>query len=418
VLISTQLPKLLGVAGSHGGSFFARCADVAHHVGETNLTALALGVAALLALGAGKRWLPNRPVALFVVALGIAGASWFDLHARGVKTLGVVPQGLPVPGLPAVAWEELNELLPLAMACFLLGAVESAAIGRMFASRHGYTFDANRELLGLASANLAAGLGQGFPVSGGMSQSLVNEAGGARTPLSGLFASLLMLVVVLTCASVLKDLPQPVLAAIVLFAVGGLLKVEALRRMWRFDRSECLVALLVVAGLLTSGILRGVLIGAVVSLLLVMRRSARPRVAELGQVPGTDVFADHERHPENMPVPGILVLRLEGPLIYFNCRHVEDRVREFALARPGLQLVVLNLGMTTQLDLAGCEFLEQMYRVLHRHAVALRLAEMHGPMRDTIRRFGGDADFGPIGQNQTVASVLAAWRASADAAKA
>src|SRR5262249_10315560 len=113
-----------------------------------------------------------------------------------------------------------------------------------------YTFDANRELLGLAAANLASGLGRGFPVSGGMSQSLVNEAGGAKSPLSGLFAALIVLIVVLTCAGLLRDLPQPVLAAIVLVAVTGLLKVDALKHLWRFDRSEFLVAMIVLAGVL------------------------------------------------------------------------------------------------------------------------------------------------------------------------
>lgn len=411
VLISTQLPKLLGVAGSHGGSFFARCTHVVEHVPETNGTALLLGLAALAALLAGKRWLANRPVAVVVVAAGIVATALFDLPALGVKTLGAVPEGLPVPGLPAVGYGELNELLPLAFACFLLAAVESAAIGRMFAARHGYTFDANRELLGLAVANLAAGLGRGFPVSGGLSQSLVNEAGGAKSSLSGLVAALLVLLVVLTCAGLLRDLPQPVLAAIVLVAVTGLLKIDALKQLWRFDRGEFGVAMLVVVGVLASGILRGVLIGAVVSVLMLLRRAAHPRVAELGRVPDTDVFADHERHPENAPEPGVTVLRVEGPLLYFNARHVQDRVLAAADARPGTQLFVLHLGMTVHIDLAGCELITHLHAALQRRGITLRLAEVHGRLRDVLRRFGWSAEMGPIGQNQSVAAVLAGWRA-------
>jgi sulfate permease, SulP family len=412
VLISTQLPKLLGVAGSHGGGFFARCAHVVHHVPETNFVALALGVAALLALVAGKRWLANRPVAVVVVVAGVVATALFDLPAHGVKTLGAVPEGLPVPGLPAIGYSEWNELLPLALACFLLGAVESAAIGRMFAARHGYSFDANRELLGLAAANLAAGLGRGFPVSGGMSQSLVNEAGGAKSSLSGLFAALLVLLVVLTCAGLLRDLPQPVLAAIVLVAVTGLLKIEALKQLWRFDRSEFLVAMVVLAGVLASGILRGVMIGAIVSLLLLVRRAASPRVAELGRVPGTDVFADHERHPENVPETGVAVLRVEGPLLYFNSRHVQDQVLAAAEQRPGTQLLVLHLGMTAHIDLAGCELLAHLHTALQRRGIVLRLAEVRGRLRDVLRRFGWSAEQGPIGQNQSVRAVLAEWRAA------
>lgn len=410
VLISTQVPKLFGFSGGHGGSFFERCAQIIHHLPETNGVALLLGLAALAALLAGKRWLANRPVAVVVVIVGIAATSLFQLPTYGVKTLGPVPEGLPIPGLPAIAWSDLNELLPLALACFMLAAVESAAIGRMFAARHGYHFDANRELLALGAANLAAGLGRGFPISGGMSQSLVNEAGGARSPVSGLIAALIILVVVLTCAGLLRDLPQPVLAAIVLVAVGGLIQVEALKRLWRFDRSEFLIAAVVLVGVLASGILRGVLIGAVVSLLLLVRRAARPRVAELGRVPGTDVFADHARHPENLPEAGVLVLRLEGPLLYFNASHVHDHVLEQVAARAGTRLLIFNLGMTAQLDLAGCEMLEELHHALARREVVLRLAEVHGPIRDILRRSGFTDRCAPVEQNQTVATVLAAWR--------
>src|SRR6266403_2018308 len=185
---------------------------------------------ALAALLLGKRFLKNKPVALFVVIAGIIVAASMDLGSLGVKLLGQVPQGLPPFGFPAVHPSDLNDLLPLALGCFLLGMVETAALGRMFAVKHGYRFDANQELLGIAGANVMAGLGHGFPVSGGMSQSLVNESGGARTPLSGFIAALLMLLIVLFVSGALRYLPQPVLAAIVLMAVTGLFKLTALKQ--------------------------------------------------------------------------------------------------------------------------------------------------------------------------------------------
>src|SRR6185295_7343372 len=160
--------------------------------------------------------------ALLVVIGGIVAATFIDFGAHGVKLLGEVPRGLPVPSLPAVHWSDLGDLLPLALACFLLGAVETAAIGRMFAAKHGYRLDSNQEFLALAGANLASGLGHGFPISGGMSQSLVNESGGARTPISGLIASGIIVLVALFFTGLLRNLPQPVLAAIVLMAVASL----------------------------------------------------------------------------------------------------------------------------------------------------------------------------------------------------
>lgn len=170
-------------------------------------------------------------------------------------------QGLPAIGIPAVSWADANDLLPLAMACFLLGAVETTAIGRMFASKHGQRMDANREFLALAGANLASGLGQGMPVSGGMSQSLVNEGAVVRTPASGLVAAGVILAVALWFSGLLRDLPQPVLAAIVLMAVPGLVNVRLIRHLWHADRMELLIAATVLAGVLTSGLLRGVMIG-------------------------------------------------------------------------------------------------------------------------------------------------------------
>ena len=159
-----------------------------------------------------------------------------------------------MPALPLVSRADVNALLPLAMACFVLAAVETTAIGRMFAAKHGYRLDATQEFLAIGGANLAAGLGGGFPVSGGMSQSLVNETGGARTPLSGLFAALITLVVVAFFTGLLRYLPQPVLAAVVLVAVTGLVQVEALRHIWRFSRTEFAVAMAAVIGVLGSGL--------------------------------------------------------------------------------------------------------------------------------------------------------------------
>jgi high affinity sulfate transporter 1 len=295
-LASTQLPKLFGVKGGHA-DFWERMHVFLQHIGETNMTSLTLGLAALALLILGKKLLPNKPVALFVVIAGIVVASFIDLGAHGVKLLGEVPRGVPLPTFPDVHYPDVRELMPLALACFLLGAVETAAIGRMFAEKHGYRLDSNQELLGIAGANLASGLGHGFPISGGMSQSLVNESGGARTPLSGLIAAGIMLLVALFFTTLLRNLPQPVLAAIVLMAVASLIKVKVLKRLWQVHRGEFLVAMTALAGVLWAGLLKGVLVGAVISMVLLIRRASSPHVAFLGRIPGRRRYSDRERHP-------------------------------------------------------------------------------------------------------------------------
>ncbi|NQX01001.1 DNA repair protein, partial [bacterium] len=261
-LASSQLPKLCGIQGGHG-DFWEKSAVFIRHAGETNPTSLALGGTALAALLLGKHYLPRIPAALVVVLAGLLIGANVDLAGRGVALLGEVPQGLPAFGIRGLAPGDLNNLLPLAMACFLLGAVETAAIGRTFAHKYGYRLDSNQDFLALAAANLAAGLGQGFPTSGGMSQSLVSESSGARTPLSGFIAALLILVVTLFLSGLLRYLPQPVLAAIVLAAITGLFNFAALRHMWKVSRSEFAVAVAALLGVLGSGLLMGVLIGAI-----------------------------------------------------------------------------------------------------------------------------------------------------------
>lgn len=410
VLAITQLPKLCGIEGSHG-DFWERSAHFLAHLAGSNPSSVAVGLLALAALVAARRWLPNRPVSLLVLAAGIGAVPLFSLDARGVALLGAVPEGLPALRLPAVHAADLNALLPLALACFLLGAVETTAIGRMFAAKHRYRLDGNQEFLALSAANLGAALGQGFPVSGGMSQSLVNEGGGARTPLSGLIAAGIVALVALFLSGLLRNLPKPVLAAIVLVAVAGLFKVSAWRRLWRFSRTEAAIALAALLGVLGSGLLRGVLIGAVISLVLLLRRGAAPPTTELGRVAGTDYWADAVRHPENERLDDVFVFRSEAALLFFNAEHVRDRFFELLNLRgEGIRLAVFFLGSVPMVDLAGCELLEEIHHALAERGIALRLAEARGAVRETLRRSGFASRCGPVEANQPVARVVAAWR--------
>ena len=377
------------------------------HLRETNPTSLTVGGVALAVLVLGKIFLKNQPVALFVVVGGIVASGLLGLDARGVKLLGAVPQGLPVLGFPAIHWDDVNDLLPLAFACFLLGAVETAAIGRTFAAKHGGRLDANQEFLALAASNLAAGLGQGFPVSGGMSQSLVNEGGGARTPLSGAIAAGIILVVVLFFSHLLAALPQPVLAAVVLVAVAGLFKVSALNELWRSDRPEFLVAIAAIVGVLGQGLLRGVMIGAIISLVLLIRRASRPHVALLGRIPGTRRFSDHERHPDNELIPGVLIFRPESGLLYFNMDHVRDMILDRVRAETTApKLVVLDLSAAPRVDLHSAQMLGSLADELGATGIRVQTVEARSSVRERLRGLGVDAKLGGIDRLMTVADAV------------
>jgi SulP family sulfate permease len=405
-LASTQLPKLFGFHSAHG-SFWGNTGFFFKHLNETNSMSLLVGGIALALLVLGKIFLKHKPVALFVVIGGIIAASMLSLETRGVKLIGAVPQGIPPLKVPALYWHDLNALLPLALACFLLGAVETAAIGQMFAAKHGGRFDANQENLALAVSNLAAGLGGGFPVSGGTSQSLINEEGGAKTPLSTAFAAVFILVVVLFFSRLLSALPQPVLAAVVLVAVAGLLNLSGLKELWLNDRSEFVVAMAAFAGVLTFGLLRGVMLGALISLVQLVRVASRPHVALLGQIPGTRRFSDRDRHSDNELIPNVMIFRPESALIYFNVDNVCDamlsRVR---VETPPPKLVVLDLSAAPIVDMQGAHTLASMAEEVTSKGIEFHAVEPRSSVRDRLRHEGVDRKLGGINRFTTVADVI------------
>jgi len=412
-LAISQLPKLFGF-GDTPGSFWRRSAGFLAHLGQTNAVALALGLVALAILLLGKQFLANKPVGLFVFIGGIVFASLVRVDTRGVKLLGEVPQGLPPLDIPAVHWSDLNQLLPVTIACFLLAAVESAAIGRMFAAKRGDRFDANQEFLALAAANLGAGVGQALPGSGGMSQSLVNEGGGARTPLSGLIAAGFILIVSVFFAGLLRNLPQAVLAATVLAAVGGMFKVAEFRRVFRSDRSEFIVAATALIGVLGSGILRGVMIGAVISLVQILRRASQPRVAPLGRIPGTHRYSDLERNPGNEPVPDISIFRVEASLFYFNVEYVRGTIlRRVRSESTPPKMVVLDLSTSPHVDLQSAAALNTLEDELKAAGIRLQVVETHSAVRDRLRAEGLDEKLGGINRFRTVAQAVEEFQSDA-----
>jgi high affinity sulfate transporter 1 len=405
-LASTQLPKLFGFHSAHG-SFWENTGFFFKRLSETNSMSLLVGAGALAVLLLGKIFLKHKPVALFVVIGGIIAASAFSLQTHGVKLIGAVPQGIPPLKLPAVYWQDLNQLLPLAFACFLLGAVETAAIGRMFAAKHGGRFDANQENLALAASNLFAGLGGGFPVSGGTSQSVVNEEGGARTPLSTALAAVFILVVVLFFSHLLSALPQPVLAAVVLVAVASLLKLSILKELWRSDRPEFVVAIAAFGGVLTFGLLRGVLIGAAISLVQLVRVSSRPHVAFLGRIPGTRRFSDSDRHSDNEIIPGVMIFRPESALIYFNVDNVCDAILNRVRAAPTPpKLVVLDLSAAPLVDMQSAYALAGVADELIAEHIQFQAVEARSSVRDRLRHEGVDSKLGGVNRFATVADVI------------
>ena len=285
----TQLPSLFGVPGG-GHNFFERAILFIGQIGQTNLIVLTVGLAAVALIVFGERLLPGRPVALGVVALAIAVATLFGLPALGVPITGEIPAGLPSLSGPALRLRDVEGIIPLAAGCLLLAYIEGVSAARTFAAKHGYVLDPRQELLGIGAANLAAAMGHGYPVAGGLSQSAVNEKAGARTPLALVFASITLALCLLFLTGLLENLPKAVLAAVVLTAVYGLLDFPTLLRMWRISRLDFYAAAVALIAVLLLGILHGILLAAFASISLLLMRAAQPHVAFLGRIPGTTII--------------------------------------------------------------------------------------------------------------------------------
>jgi SulP family sulfate permease len=386
----TQLPKLFGVKGG-GDHFFERLATLVGQLPDTRPAVFAFGLVAIVLLVAGERFLPSRPVALLVVAASIVALTFTPLAEMGFKTVGVLPEGLPSFEPPSLRPRDVDGIIPLALACFMLAYIEGVSAARALARQHGYDIDPRQELLALGASNLATALFQGYPVAGGLSQSTVNDKAGARSALSLVFASATIALCLAFLTGMLRNLPDVVLAAIVLVAVKGLVDVAELRRTWRLSRSEFLIAASAFAGVLLLGILKGVLIAAVISLLVLLRRAASPHVASLGRVPGTDRFSDLERHPDNERMPDALIVRVESGLFYFNVGHVRDEVRRLVgAAGPGLKVVVWDLSSSPAVDLAGTRLIGELRAELAAAGVTLRLVDARASVRELLRAALGE----------------------------
>lgn len=403
----TQLPGLFGVPGG-GHNFVERLFLLAGQLGQMQIFVLAIGAAAIVLLLLGEKWLPGRPVALAVVALAIASATWLGLPAKGVPITGEIPSGLPDLSLPQLRLRDVEGIISLAAGCLLLAYVEGVSAGRTFAAKHGYSLDMRQEFLGIGAANFAAALGQGYPVAGGLSQSAVNDKAGARTPLALIFASITLALCLLYLTDLLENLPKAVLSAVVLTAILGLFDFRALAHMWRVSRLDFYAAVIALVAVLLLGILHGILLAAFACVALLLMRVSRPHVAFLGRIPGTQIYSDMERHPDNEPAPGAIVVRPEGSLIYVNAASVLEAIRA-RLHGPeisGIRMLVCDLSASPFIDLAGSRMLHDLHAELAARGIAFRLVGARSYVRDFLRADGIGDKVGGIDRAATIHALV------------
>jgi high affinity sulfate transporter 1 len=384
-----QIPKLLGIP-STSGSVPEQVEGILRGLDETDPTTLAVGLVALGIILGLRAISPRIPGALVVLVLGIAGAKALNLDAHGVSLVGEIATGIGKPGIPDIPISAIPALVLGAAGIVFLAIGETVGVGRSFADKHRYEIDPDQELVALGAANLSSGLFGGFAVDASLSQTATAEAAGTRTQLSSLITSGLILATALILAPIFTDLPNAVLGAIVIAAALGLMDWKEMRRFWRWRRTDFVVAVAALAGVVLFGVLPGLLVAVVLSVSFLLYRASRPYVAALGTLPGPErVFGDLARHPQAGQVPGIVILRVDAPLYFFNANVAHTQILRLVDAPdPRPRAVVIDLAATGDLDVTTADMVAALVRDMQERGITLVFAQVRGPVRDRLRRMG------------------------------
>jgi high affinity sulfate transporter 1 len=405
-IIVGQLPKLFGIDGGEG-NFFEKGWAFLTGLGGTQLPTLAVGLVSLAVVVGLKEIAPVVPGSLVAVALGILAVRLFGLDERGVDIVGPIQPGLPTFGLPDAQLPDYLGLVASAVGVALVGFAEGLGAAKTYATRFGYDIDPNRELLGLGTANLAAGLSGGMIVNGSLSKTAVNAGAGAKSQVSGLVVAVLTVVTLLFLTGLFESLPEATLAAIVIAALVELVDVRSLiaffgvytSRLGRIygvaARADFLAAMAALFGVLVFDTLPGLFLGIDVSIVLLVYRSSRPHVAVLGRIPGSHgQYGDVDRHPENSVDPAIVILRPESGLYFANADRLRSVIRA-AAAGDGVHAVVLDLATVPAVDLTAARMLHETHEQLRTEGRRLVLAHDVGQVRDQLAVGGVDIDVFP-----------------------
>jgi high affinity sulfate transporter 1 len=389
-VIASQLPALFGfsvdAAGLWGGS---RAFAGAVLAGRTNWTAFAIGICVLAVILALRRWL-RLPGVLIAVAGATLIVGVFDLAARaGVPVLGALPQGLPGLVFPSVTRSDIVPVLLGGLAVAIVSFADTIVLSRSYAARAGRYVDPNQEMVGLGAANLAAGLFQGFPVSASTSRTPVAEAAGARSQLSGVVGALAVAGLLMLAPGLLTNLPAAALSAVVIVSALGLIEVADLRRIYRIQRWEFWLSIACLAGVAVLGVIPGIGLAVVMAVVEFVWDAWRPHCAVLGRVDGVKGYHDIARHPEARVIPGLVLFRWDAPLFFANAELFRERALDAVAASPTpVRWLVVGAEPVTSVDVTAADSLDELDRTLAAAGIELCFAEMKGPVKDKLKRFG------------------------------
>lgn len=385
-IASGQLPKLLGIPGT-SGNFFDRIYYILINIDQTNIYTLAIGLGGIIFLYVATKKFPKLPNTLFLVAGSIILITFTSLASLGVKLVGYIPPGLPSTIIPDPSIIDVNILVTLAATVFLVSYIEGYLFAEEYATKYRYKVDGNQELLALGVSNVAVGLFQGLPIGGSLSRTAVNDESGAKSQLAGGIAAIIILLILLLFTGVFYNLPEAILAAIVLFVIKGLVDIPHLRTIYQFSRIEFVIAMVTLFSVLLFGALEGIVIGVILSVIGLLKNMYNPDVVILGRIPGTEQFLDIKRHPEGEIISHTLIVRVDGSQIFLNTERVKNIIIDLVDNKcEGTKLFVLDFESSAFIDYSGIQMLEELNDELKLRGIKIKAANMHGPLRDSIRK--------------------------------
>ncbi|MCS6846038.1 MAG: SulP family inorganic anion transporter [Caldilineales bacterium] len=413
-----QLNKLFGVP-KPAGNTVEKLIGIVRDLPEANWVSFAVGVAALALLFLLPRWNKKLPSGLIVLFAAIGLSMALDLSGKhGVEVVGALPQGLPSLTFPELPFRSYLAMLLPAMGVLLVAYSEALGVAHEFAERHGYEVDANQELNAHAAANLLSALFGGMLAAGSMSASAVKEEAGARTQVANLVTWMAAIVTLLFLTPLFAPLPEAVLGALIIHAVWHIIASRKLKKLHLASRVEFWFGALALAGVLLIDVLEGMVIGVVASLLFVIYRSSRPHIALLGRVPGVPgAYSDLARHPENIPVPGVAIVRVDGQLYYANALTVRNQIKAMiAEMETPPRAVVFDFAAQHELDVTSTEVLRRLFEELHAGGIEVSLADVHAPVLEHARRSGllAEAEIGEKHIFPTVENAVRSLEAMAE----
>ncbi|MEU4623646.1 sulfate permease [Actinoplanes sp. NPDC023801] len=416
ILIS-QLPKLFGFSVD-GDGLLAETAGFVRGVvdGRTVPAALAVGAGGLLTILVLRKWLPRVPGILIAVVGAIVVTVGFGLTERGVDVVGPLPQGFPPFTVPTVEWSQVALLAAGAVGITVVSLTDTISTASTFAGRTGQEVRGNQEMIGIGTANLAAGLFQGFPVSTSGSRTAVAESAGARTQLTGVVGAVAITLLLVLAPGLLRNLPQPMLAAVVIAASLSLADAAGMRRLWRQRRTEFLLTLAAFLGVALLGVLPGIAVAVGLSVLNVFRRAWWPYRTVLGRQDGVAGYHDVRVYPDADRIPGLVMFRFDAPLIFANARTFRDEVRHLARAEPRPEWILVAAEPITDVDTTAADMLEDLVAELAAAGITLVFAELKTPVLEKLERYEQRPALGPEHVHPTIENAVAAYQARRDRA--